>query len=430
VEKRIKSTQILTAVFIIIIIGVVLVSVRVPPQTRNTQPLEFNPTKPITITVICPQTSELEAYTLLTKQAETDINKHMREFDQPLEFSFNILDAQGESKTAYDHAYASYNLGYELIVGLSWSSQMDTFFSFAQENGALIISPGSAQPWPWKLAPNTYRLHPADHLYSIPIASAIQSLNISNIIVLKQGEHYANPILDQFKSEYHGNIQIISLDVTMNDIHITEKVEEIQALINEACKNVGPEHVGVYYIGFSHKFNRLIEIYSQFNQYKVPWFVSEWYEWYNDSGSVSGGFNETMHLLGEINLIGCYPEKPTTESFKRINNIYSNTTGSPLPLVHGNLYDGLWITALSVAEAKSIDGDIVGQIVPKVSSNYVGVTGNCSFNEWGDRWGVDWNIYGYYSNENVTKAEVFGLYNTRSREIHWVSTHARTHTYE
>ena len=197
-EKRINSTQILTAVFVLFIVGVLLVSVRVPPQTKNTQPLEFDPTKPITITVICPQTSELEAYTLLTEQAEADINKHMKKSDQPLEFSFNILDAQGQSKNAYEHAHASYNLGYELIVGLSWSSQMDTFFSFAQENGALIISPGSAQPWPWKLAPNTYRLHPADHLYAIPIASVLQTLNISNIIVLKQGEHYSNPIFDQF----------------------------------------------------------------------------------------------------------------------------------------------------------------------------------------------------------------------------------------
>ena len=112
----------------------------------------------VTIGVICPQTSELDAYKFLSELAEQDINKHLTEQGSPIVFNFIVSDAEGHSINTHDIAKHHYNKGNKLIVGLSWSSQMDTFFSFAKENGCLIVSPGSTQPWPWRLAPSTYRL--------------------------------------------------------------------------------------------------------------------------------------------------------------------------------------------------------------------------------------------------------------------------------
>ncbi len=417
-KKAISNKRVIPAILGILALGLVLASTRIPTQSRNTQPLEFDPSKTIKITVICPQTSELEEYALLVKLAEEDINKYMKE--SGLEFDFILLDAQGQSKNAFELAYASYNQGYELIVGLSWSSQMDTFVSFAQENGALIISPGSAQPWPWKLAPNTYRLNPADHLYSIPIASAVKNLNITNIVILKQGEHYSNPIIEQFESEYSGSVQTVSLGYNLDLVEINETVSSLLNKVNEACENVGPDHVGVYFIGFSSELCKITERYSQDTKYEIPWFVSEWYGWNGDVGRNSGDFNETLHLLGEIKLIGVFPVKPNNQAYTRINKIYSNLTGVSLSLVHGNVYDGLWITALSIAEVESIEGDEVGQVVPIIVRSYFGVTGNCSFNEWGDRWGVDWTLYGYQNMDNKTKVISYGFFNSSSSEIEWI----------
>lgn len=88
-------------------------------------------------------------------------------------------------------------------------------------------------------------------------------------------------------------------------------------------------------------------------------------------------------------------------------------------MIHGNVYDGLWIMALSVAEAQSIDGNIVGQVIPDISRKYHGVIGNCSFNEWGDRWGVDWTLYGYKNIENRTEVVSYGFFNSSNKEIDW-----------
>ena len=76
----------------------------------------------VTIGVICPCTSELDAYKFLAELAEQDINKHMKEQGSSQDFKFIVSDAQGRGKIAYDIGKQHYDSGNKLIVGLSWSS--------------------------------------------------------------------------------------------------------------------------------------------------------------------------------------------------------------------------------------------------------------------------------------------------------------------
>ena len=373
----------------------------------------------VTIGVICPQTSELDAYKFLAELAEQDINKHLKEQGSSLDFNFIVGDAQGQSINAYDIAKQHYDSGNKLIVGLSWSSQMDTFISFARENRCLIISPGSTQPWPWRLAPSTYRLYPADHLYTIPLAKAMESIDIKKVIILQLDTGFADIMREEFIGEFKEEHTEILIEAQSTDTELEQATIRLKDEIQRATNEHGEDHVAVYYIGFSDHLEKILGSATDDTIFSVPWFVWNWYNWYEDIGISYSGFKEDVGILARIKLIGAHPAIPDNPVFTRINEEYLERFGEPVSMIHGNLYDGLWLMALSVVESGSIDGALVGEMIPLISKNYVGVTGNCSFNDWGDRWEVDWTLLGYKIEGNTTKVTQFGLFNFTTGKITW-----------
>lgn len=153
--------------------------------------------------------------------------------------------------------------------------------------------------------------------------------------------------------------------------------------------------------------------------YSVPWFAWNWYTWHQDPGTRYSDFEQDRTQLSRIQLIGTHPAIPDNPTYTRVNTAYIETFDKPLSMIQDNVYDGLWIKALAVAETGSVDGTVVGSAIPSIAENYVGVTGNCSLNDWGDRWGVDWTIYGYRLIENQSMVTEFGFYNCTTDEITW-----------
>ena len=212
----------------------------------------------VTIGVICPKTDELDAYKFLADLAEQDINKHLKEQGSSLDFNFIVGDAQGQSINAYDIAKQHYDSGNKLIVGLSWSSQMDTFFSFAKDNGCLIVSPGSTQPWPWRLAPSTYRLYPADHLYTIPIAKAMESIDIKKVIILQLDTGFADIMREEFIEEFKEEHTEILIEAQSTDTELEQATLRLKDEIQRANNEHGEDHIAVYYIGFSDHLEKIL----------------------------------------------------------------------------------------------------------------------------------------------------------------------------
>ena len=411
-------------ILIPVIIVMVAVSLMIGFQYREQRDQELvsnglgNET--ITIGVICPKTDELDAYKFLAELAQEDINNYFKEQGNPHKFNFIVSDAQGQSINAYEIAKQFYETGIRLIVGLSWSSQMDTFFGFAKENGCLIISPGSSQPWPWRLAPSTYRLYPADHLYTVPLVEAVENLNISKVIFLRLlHASFADIMREEFTAGYNGEIIDVPMDSQGADSTLEQATEVLQEEIQEAINEDGENHVAVYFVGISDHLGKILGSSTDDTIFSVPWFVWNWYNWYDDPGTRYSHFEEDASVLSRIKLIGVHPAIPDNSVFNRVNMAYMEEFGEPISMIHGNIYDGLWITALSVIEAGSIDGAKVGEKVPEIAKHYVGVSGNCSLNDWGDRWGVDWNLYGYKSEGNITKVTQFGVYNCTKNKIIW-----------
>ena len=414
---KINQYRVFLVLILVIFTGIIVIMY----QNTGTKPQEsfIEAGDKVEIAVICPQSSELEAYTFLAEMAEQDINDYMVEQGFPLEFVFNVSNADGRAMNAYNLAKQHYENGNRLIVGLSWSSQMDTFFSFANSNDCLIISPGSTQTWPWRLAPNTYRLYPAEHLYTVPLTRCVESLNISKVVIVKLRFSFADIMYDEFKDDYSGEVSEIVIESDSTDVDFNSTTQLLEAEIKESIQEHGIDHVAVYFISLSDHLAKILDSSTDDTLYSVPWFVWNWYTWHQDPGTRFSDFEEDKTQLARIQLIGAHPAIPDNPTYTRVNEAYQEAFDQLISMIHGNIYDGLWITALAVAETGSVNGTKVGLAIPDIAKSYVGVTGNCSLNDWGDRWGVDWTIYGYRLIEDQSTVTEFGFYNCTTGEITW-----------
>ena len=407
-----RQHRAIIAIALLVIALITIISIQHMKQQSQT------PTKnTVNVLVICPRVTELPEYTFLSEMAEQDINEYMHEQEQPHTFNFTVKSADGTSIDAYNIAKQYTDTGNKLIVGLSWSSQLDTFVSYAASNDCLILSPGSTQTWPWRLAPNTYRLYPADHLYTAPLARCIESRNVSKVILV-QVEGYMKTMDDEFLDEYTKNISkiIIEHDADDNQINVTTRL--LEETITESIKTHGETHVAVYFIGFSELLEKILNSTTDNTLYNVPWFTWDWFTWHQDPGTKYSGFMENKTKLPQ--LFGVHPAIPDNPTYHRVNQAYLEEFNKSISMIHANIYDALWINALTVAETNSSDGTTVGLSVPEVAQNYVGATGNCSFNEWGDREGVDWMVFGYEFTSNQTEVVTFGFYNVTSDKVTWL----------
>ncbi len=271
-----------------------------------------------------------------------------------------------------------------------------------------------------RLAPNTYRLYPAQHLYTVPIVKSVEFLNITKVVIIQMDAGFADIMKDEFKKEYEGEMSEILIEAESSDIGLQHTAQVLEEEIKESIKEHGENHVAVYFISFSDQLEKILDSSTDDTLYSVPWFVWNWYTWHQDPGVQHSKFEEDRRLLARIKLLGVHPAIPDNPTYRRINEAYQETFDQPISMIHGNVYDGLWITALAVAETGSIDGTIVGSAIPSIAKSYVGVTGNCSVNDWGDRWGVDWIILGYQQTDDSNVVTQYGTFNCTTEEITWL----------
>ncbi len=90
-------------------------------------------------------------------------------------------------------------------------------------------------------------------------------------------------------------------------------------------------------------------------------------------------------------------------------------------MVEANIYDGIWILALSVLQADSQDIVELVNVVPSVAEEYVGVSGRCELDSFGDRQSIKYEIYGLSLREDNSFFERYGSYNYETESFTWIN---------
>ena len=353
----------------------------------------------IKIGVIFSDTYTLHSVTPLIHAAGNDINLYFEEKGFKYHFEFLIENAEGSPNTHMSKVESFKSVGVDLIIGGGYSSQAEVSLPFMNVNDMLLISPSSTAFRLEIAEDNLFRLCQVDTAQAPVIAEMLWSYGIEACVVLQLNDLGLNRLYDLFKEEYENRGGVI---LDRNTYYSEEEdyiylLQDISTTANEAVSEYGIDHVGVLILDWSEVVTVIIDHATDYPILNnLIWFGSE-------------GTSQSPMILDAV------PEEATKLK------IYS-----PLAQASNNLtfydaayHDACWLYALSVVDANSADAMEVKASLPLVASEYVGVTGLCSLNEYGDRSAVNYDIWGYGKENGDVVSVKYGFYDSVLGDVIW-----------
>jgi len=83
------------------------------------------------------------------------------------------------------------------------------------------------------------------------------------------------------------------------------------------------------------------------------------------------------------------------------------------------MYDACWLYALSIIKTWTSETSFLKQELPRVAENYYGASGWLRLNEDGDRYAVDYEIWGYGLDDGQVINIVYGYYDAIDGQLTW-----------
>jgi ABC-type branched-subunit amino acid transport system substrate-binding protein len=250
------------------------------------------------------------------------------------------------------------------------------------------------------------------------MASIIRNCGVTDVAVLKRSDAWGDGLSELFNerfTEKGGNpSSIIGYAGEITGEAFRSYLEETNAAIEGIIDERGSEGVAILLMSFS-EVSDILEGAVEFPALmEVEWFMT-------GGHFVSIAINReiTTPLASEVRLITWSPTAPDSPQHHRVNEAYKSEFGRDIDYYEANIYDALWIMALSAIEAGAADGPTVREVLPNVAANYTGITGVCSLDANGDREAVDYALWVYLDMDGVCESFRCGIYHHDSDSVEW-----------
>lgn len=407
--------KVLIACVILTIIGVVAFRTRSPSDVPTFLIQEADEGV-FRIGVMSPTKDTDEKWKFLAEIALEEINTFCNEsgIDRSFEFVYSCADSRAQK--AIDLTKEYHENGIDLVLGYGWSSFICSGArGYADENGMILLSPSSTSPL-FEMVDNVFRLCPHDgHQYK-PIVRTLQSLDVTDVVVLSQGFSWADCILEGFQPAFEiegGKTHcVVEYPPDYNGTQFREILEKTETELTKIFEVYGSDGVAVLHVGFE-----AADILTQAENFTkltiVPWFGTDATAMSDTILRKAGGQASQVHLISP------YTAVTETETYERVNARWQAAFHEPLGFYDANIYDGCWVLALSALEVDSDNGTAVREVIHEVAGNYTGASGRCLMNQYGDRMAVDYALWRYFEVDGDYRNLRCGTYDYNSDEIEW-----------
>jgi len=106
-------------------------------------------------------------------------------------------------------------------------------------------------------------------------------------------------------------------------------------------------------------------------------------------------------VAASVNLTFFKPVIPISEKYEELNTRYMKRFTDTLGFYEANVYDACWLYALAVLDCGTDDSDILKSAINCVAEDYVGITGLCKFDAYGDRTTANFGIYQFSHDDGL-----------------------------
>lgn len=364
------------------------------------------------IGVISPTNDDLDEYVWLSGLAEEQLNQICKESGMNTSFTFTVVSGEGSAAKALEYTQEFHETGIDLLIGGGWSSQLWVMRSYVNTRGVIVVSPSSTNPQePMIQNDNIYRLTPHDYTYGKIMAHVAYDYGVEEMVILERDDLWAVGVGDWFKDQYEelggkviGRVKYPSATAS----EFSKYLDEVESLMDTQTTDTG-----IFLLSFNETSAILGELNAYPNLVNVTWFSTD---------KIANSINPNTipeSIASSIKLISPLPIPVWNEYSSSLARDYHDRFEGDLGFYEANIYDSCMILGLSVIQADSKNPSNVEKILPDVAEDYIGLTGSCGLDIYGDRIGFRTGLYAFGYLESNFRWLYIGEYLSPSNEIIW-----------
>jgi ABC-type branched-subunit amino acid transport system substrate-binding protein len=400
-----------------IILLIVILAVFIAPKPTTIEPDEHTLSGEIEIGVIAPTTDDQAKYEYLSGLAETRLNKICNESGLNASFILTVVSGEGSGAKALEHTQGFHDRGVDLLVGGGWSSQLWSMKSYVETHEMVVLSPSSTSPQePLKQDDFIFRLAPHDYMIGKIMAHVAYDYGIENMLILERDDAWAVGIGDLFVDEYEALGGEVIERVKYPPAQSSDFKEYLGKVENSLEAKTTRESTGVFLLSFGETSVILHELEEYPGLVNVTWFSTDAVANQLDVNSVPEKISTDIKLISPHHL-------PVWSNYSSsIAQEYHSLFDHNLGFYEANIHDSCMVLGLSVLEAGSMNKSNVKEALPEVAEDYIGLTGSCGLDKYGDRLDFRTGLYAFGYIEKSFRWIYVGEYHSPTNEIIWENT--------
>jgi len=371
--------------------------------------------KTIRVGYIVSSTTALETGTPLVKDLmEPDYNAYAAKMDYDVDFEYLIDDATGQAAIHLEKVQGFKAIDVSVFIGGGWSSQAAGAMSYVNDNDMLMWSSSSTSPLLGQ-KDNLFRMCPDDKIQAPAIARMLESMGVQYIVAIYRADAWADGIMNYFRPAFEagGGVILEEIRYQGESTEFSTYLETAENIMVDAVAEYGADKCGVEIISFQEAVTMVTQATDYPTMYSLPWFGS-------DGTTLTQQFiDDAPEAASHLAIYSTYAAPAETAKFNALYDRYWEVVSQPFGYYSACAYDIGWIISTTMLEAQSTDAmDIIPQQAI-ASFNSFGASGWNQLNEFDDRFGGNYQIWGYGDIGSGVQNVAYGLYNYLEDIVYW-----------
>jgi ABC-type branched-subunit amino acid transport system substrate-binding protein len=371
------------------------------------------------------------------EMALNDVNANFSKSNSSLRYELVMHDTESDPTVSLEKLRLLAKEGIRIVIGPATSAELKATKDFADKNDIILFSPSSTAPSLAVEGDNVFRLVPDDSHQAKAISKMMWDQGIRLVIPFWRDDVYGSELMQAVRANFQAmggefDKYAEKLGYAPRTGHLAASLHRInfimwdnalkvlESRLQSAISQYGIDKVGVYLVSLDEVTPIFIQAYSHPVLSKVKWY-----------GSDGSALNDALVRHYESGFFAVntsfYNPIPRFDNNNDDNgNLYDNLLEKIRKEVHTEpspysaaAYDILWVAAIAenmtrhnVNNITDIQGiqDLRDAIIRSAKS-YIGVTGNTTLNNMGDRAKGEYDFWKVTTNMSDDK-EPFGWIKT------------------